>query len=984
MSTRIDWNGDLYLKFRIDLEEGILYLKGNEYDSSQVEYIKVIYNSEEIPLSYRLDGNYIQCDTSILIDTFPADGSSCTFVIKLNGNSTLYYSKAKYKKGIINPLQIIKPVANSIGDSSADFAWTTGSTEQDSLIVSVYLSIWCWGESFNWFYYYDKWSNPNASFTSYDTELSYPASAEYILNISVRDNYGNEAAKQISFYPLPGDGTISGTFTFQTNSTNAEVIGENQMKTYLLLYKWENSQKVLIDSKVLDLSGLNSGTTSKSETYSFTQLFNNWYDLVAFLDINKNNIYDTGELINNNGVQVSSDTKNPTMNITLNFYKTFPPNIFNFQINNNEQYTKTTSILLQFNANADFGDTYLMDTLYYQVIDDKETSSWTIWSGAPVAWTLSETDGLKNITLNIKDFWGNISSQNGTITLDRTAPTITNFILNNGIDLTKTTNIQLSFSYNEMGSGLYDTIILSGDLVNSGETNYITPKNIILSSSSGLKTISALFADNAGNTVVVSDTIILDNEGPDFTFTPVIWADTTQAIEIPFTVTDLYANIDSVKLFYVDMDVAAEMGNLIKLVKNGSNTTLSETFIIPSRTANDSTNGYVYYYLEASDSLVNKTYYTKLGKTTVAPTEISDLIQLQRIDFSAPVINISEGEYTNTRNCTVQITEISKPSSRLVSGKIYGDIESEVIISDTGVTSYSIQLTEANGVKTIYCVYVDENGNTSPAGSATVYYDNVAPIVSLQIGTGNITNSTVQVLTITYNDSTARKDTITIETSSNISSTKGDTTVYPIPVILTSGDGEKTVSVKIYDSAGNYSVASDTIILDQSGPSITMTPVTWADTTQEIEIPVSIEDAYSNILEIAIKYIEMDSAADTNNLIEIVQIFNTAIKNWSGSCTIPARVATSADSGDVYYYIIAADSWMNFKFYTAYGETTVEPTSVNNLIKLKRQDLTPLSVNPLTYADNQTKTIASRTIEFNGTFGVSDKANTLYVYNSET
>jgi len=129
----------------------------------------------------------------------------------------------------------------------------------------------------------------------------------------------------------------------------------------------------------------------------------------------------------------------------------------------------------------------------------------------------------------------------------------------------------------------------------------------------------------------------------------------------------------------------------------------------------------------------------------------------------------------------------------------------------------------------------------------------------------------------------------------------------------------------------------------------------------------------------------MDSTASGTGFL-LNTINGTENSTLSNIFVIPPRIAQpqSADSGSVYYYLETADSINNKKYYGINGETSEAPSSINNLIKLLRQDKTPLSVNTISWADTLTKTINSRSITITGNAGViDDKANTVKIYNSE-
>jgi len=916
---------------------------------------------------------------NIVISDFPVSGTSYNFNVKKYNDDTIYRATAKFIKGISTPLIITKPIAYSVNDSTGQFVWTLSDPSQNALIDFVNISIYANGSpSFHYNQSIDK-ENASQDLTSYNANINYTNRAPHNLYLSVSDNNDNRAYANIVYFPLPGDGSISGQFTFNTNSTNAESL--NNKKIYLYLTTWANNAEITTDSQMFTLN-LNALNVSNNFNYSFNNLFYTNYSLKTFIDLNDNNQYDAGEPNYSLGNYVIEEAnKNVTTNPQYNFSKVETPIISNL---NYSQYANDTTITITFNA-TNSGNNYLMDTLYYKITGDvTDADEWKTYSASSAQCNLSIGDGAKNLLLQVKDWFGNSTSNPIAITLDKTAPVINSFILNANNTLTNTTYLQLTFNVSDVN--LQDTIIITGDLTNAAQITNSSPQQIILTTGDGVKTITARFQDLAGNISETSATITLDQTGPTFNFTPVTWADTTQAINLQFTVSD-QRYIKGVALHYIEMDSTADFNNvqIITLTPSGQSIEYSDTFTIPARNATIADSGFVYYYLAVSDTLDNVKYYIISGETTVSPSQISQFVKLQRIDYSAPEISIVQAPLTNSNNCTVVINKLSITGIGLATGRIYGDIENQVNITDTNIMTYAVSLTNTNGIKTIYCEYVDIEGNTSPAGSATIFFDNTAPNISLQIGSADITNFTQQVVTFSYSDSTDRKDTIEILASSDVlTAYKGEiaiTSGNQFNIELTAGDGIKTISIKVYDSAGNYTTVNDTIILDQTGPSFTFTPVTWADTTQAINLQFSVTDVYSNIGEVNLYYVDIDSAAILDNLIEISKTANNS-KTLTDTFTIPARSANSLDSGLVYYGLEAIDVLGNTTYYLLAGETVTQVNNINQFIVLKRQDITPLSVNPLSYTVDTT--INSRTVIFTGSFGNIGALNTLQVYNSES
>ncbi|HPP88686.1 MAG TPA: hypothetical protein PLM75_12595, partial [bacterium] len=256
---------------------------------------------------------------NIVISDFPVSGTSYNFNVKKYNDDTIYRATAKFIKGISTPLIITKPIAYSVNDSTGQFVWTLSDPSQNALIDFVNISIYANGSpSFHYNQSIDK-ENASQDLTSYNANINYTNRAPHNLYLSVSDNNDNRAYANIVYFPLPGDGSISGQFTFNTNSTNAESL--NNKKIYLYLTTWANNAEITTDSQMFTLN-LNALNVSNNFNYSFNNLFYTNYSLKTFIDLNDNNQYDAGEPNYSLGNYVIEEAnKNVTTNLQYNFSK---------------------------------------------------------------------------------------------------------------------------------------------------------------------------------------------------------------------------------------------------------------------------------------------------------------------------------------------------------------------------------------------------------------------------------------------------------------------------------------------------------------------------------------------------------------------------------------------------------------------------------------------------------------------------------------
>ncbi|NTU72113.1 MAG: hypothetical protein HGB10_09885 [Coriobacteriia bacterium] len=136
--------------------------------------------------------------------------------------------------------------------------------------------------------------------------------------------------------------------------------------------------------------------------------------------------------------------------------------------------------------------------------------SWIAYSAA-VAQTTQSGDGTKTVEAQYRDAAGNATTLSDTIYLDTMAPSGT-MALNNGALFTKTRATTLNSSIT--GATLMRLRNIGGAGNWGSWIAYSATTAHTVSSTDGLKTMEAEYADAAGNAIVLSDTITLDTFAP--------------------------------------------------------------------------------------------------------------------------------------------------------------------------------------------------------------------------------------------------------------------------------------------------------------------------------------------------------------------------------------------------------------------------------------------------------------------------------------
>lgn len=407
-------------------------------------------------------------------------------------------------------------------------------------------------------------------------------------------------------------------------------------------------------------------------------------------------------------------------------------------------------------------------------------------------------------TFVLEDKVGNTNQYKVTVTnIDKVAPTIT--LSGTPTSWTKG-NVAISASASDSGIGVYRIKLPDGNYVNNSQTTYVV-------SSNGTYTFEA--EDHLGNKSSKSISITNIDETPPSK--PSISANTnwTNASAVPVTIIGGTDSQSGVNRSEYKLEGAT--------VQNW--TTYTGVFNI------------------------TKEGITKISARTVDNLgHISEVVTLEvKIDRVAPhatSIQINnDAEYTNSRTVTLSLSALDNASG--VAQMQFKNEDGSWSTAEAYKTSKSWTLSTGDAVKTVWVRYKDNAGNWSDPVSDTIKLDTTAPTVSKFVIQDDkpYYNSHSVYLNLKITDAFSGIKEVYI--SNNNSTWTTFAYAEKINWTLTSGDGNKTVYMKVLDIAGNMSsVVSDTIFIDTVKPtgSIVINNGDEQTMSRDVKIKITFSD----------------------------------------------------------------------------------------------------------------------------------------------
>ncbi|WP_145407642.1 InlB B-repeat-containing protein [Paenibacillus xylanexedens] len=206
---------------------------------------------------------------------------------------------------------------------------------------------------------------------------------------------------------------------------------------------------------------------------------------------------------------------------------------------------------------------------------------------------------------------------------------------------------------------------------------------------------------------------------------------------------------------------------------------------------------------------------------TVTAGSRTETIQF-RIDKTPPtgtvIVNLGN-QYTNNTGVTVSITPAPGVSDVT---HIQYSVNGNPFTQMPYIPSFMLAIGATNGDKILSFKLVDGAGNESPEYQRVITLDTIPPTGSVVINNGNV-YATNREITLNLSLGNGVTDVVGVQFSNNNSSWSG---IEPFSstksFTLSSGDGNKTVYVRLIDRAGNITVIQDSIILDTTPPTGTV------------------------------------------------------------------------------------------------------------------------------------------------------------------
>ena len=388
------------------------------------------------------------------------------------------------------------------------------------------------------------------------------------------------------------------------------------------------------------------------------------------------------------------------------------------------------------------------------------------------------------------------------------------------------------------------------------------------------------YKDNAGNTAVFSDTIILDATSP------------TGSISINDDAT--YANSTSVTLNLNGSDAGSGVAEM-QFSNDGSDWSSWETYATTKAWTLTSGDGTKTVYVRYKDNAGNTSgvYSDSIILETVAPTGS---------------VSVNEGAtYASSMAVTLTLSA-SEGTSGLYQMQFSND-GSNWSNWETYVTTKAWTLPSGDGTKTVYVRYKDNAGNTSGVYSDSIILETVAPTGSVSVNEGDTyATNTAVTLTLSASDNTSGIAQMQISNLAGFSGAVWEpfatTRAWSLQGSGTAilPDGERTAYVRYQDTAGNVSaVYTDIIILDTTPPSAAVAPLT----------------PYQTALTFIISWAGSDAGAGLSSFDVQVRDGGGAWTNWLGSTTAASATFTGLDGHTYCFRARARDVLGNLGAYAS-------------------------------------------------------------------
>ncbi len=379
------------------------------------------------------------------------------------------------------------------------------------------------------------------------------------------------------------------------------------------------------------------------------------------------------------------------------------------------------------------------------------------------------TVGTNTIYVQATDTAGNVTTQTRTITVDQTGPTVTVTPGTTPTNSTASQNIAFTATDTNGVASVQCKVGAAGTYA-SCSSPFATGVLAV-----GTNTVFVQATDNAGNVTTQTTTVVVDQTAPTVTIGAVASPTSSTASQsVSFTATD-------------DTAVASIQCRL----NSGSYASCSSPFSTGTLSVGNNV-----VYVQATDSAGNVT------------TQTATII----VDQTAPTVTITPGTTPTNSTSSQSISFSASDANGVASIQCRTNSGSFAACASPYATG-----TLSVGTNTIDVRATDNAGNVTTQ-STTIVVDQTAP--SLTVNAPNSPTNSTSSQNITFSSSDASGIAMT---RCKVGSGSFATCSSPFATGVL-GVGSTVVTVEATDGAGNVTTESVTIVVDQTAPSVSITP----------------------------------------------------------------------------------------------------------------------------------------------------------------
>ena len=499
------------------------------------------------------------------------------------------------------------------------------------------------------------------------------------------------------------------------------------------------------------------------------------------------------------------------------FFDTASPTITSATLNGGAPWTRFTTVNLAVTA----GDGATSSGLFQVCVSGSVTPGCLPYA-ATVPVTLTAGSGMKTVLVTVSDNAGNVSlASMASVGLDQATPTLGSINLNLNATFTNVPLVSASLIANDLGGSGLAQVQCQTDLgAFAAPVSYAATISHTMTGADGLKTVGCKVIDGAGNeSSVNADTITLDTGAPTGSFV-------INAGDPAFT-----NNLNTTLVFTANdaSGVTHRCVGVAPLAAPAPNDPCFQPIAFTS------------FALAAGDGLKTLNVWFRDAANNVSTAVAADSITL---DQTAPTLSVAGLGIASGAASTNSLSPVfAHAASDATSGlaQVCTGDASPPATCVAYTSTPTVTLTAGDGPKTGFIRVSDGAGNVSFILSDSITLDQTAPGVS----SASINGGAMFTNSINVSVTSVASDAVGV-TQMQLSNSGVGGFGAPVPYLspvnttLSAGDGTKTILVRVLDAAGNTSgIASDTITLDTTAPTTTISINSGARYTQSATVSVA-------------------------------------------------------------------------------------------------------------------------------------------------